>query len=94
MPYVSINGGYMNLYAARDRDGSLIITNKKLEKIGDRWDSYKNDYDFISLSKSWLKDVKWKDDAPTEVKLTINVVDEKMAIDKSEKKLRIFHHPV
>lgn len=54
----------MKAWIARSKDGSLCLFTKKPNKIDEWW--------FGELNIDGFDNVKWTDDEPTEVEVTIN----------------------
>lgn len=61
----------INMYIARDKDGTLCVFFNKPVKIDDRgyWQPTKVSLDCIKIDSSLFPEVKWEDEEPTEVEL-------------------------
>ena len=73
----------LKAWVARDENGMLYLYLAKPRKNQSKWLPNIR-FEFIELSRESFPEVKWEDEEPTEVSITIN-------IDEAKWKTRTFH---
>ena len=66
----------LQAWVARDYDGSLYMYPDKPKKMKDNWYAHKVGY--MKLKDSLFPEVKWEDEEPTEIELSIKNEKSKM----------------
>ena len=61
----------LKAWVARDFNGVLCMYLKKPVKMSEQWSHFYN-LDFLILDDRLFPEVKWEDEEPTEVSITIN----------------------
>ena len=75
--------GFIKAWVARDKDGMLFLYIAKPRKSQSKWLPNIR-FEFIELSREFFPEVKWEDEEPTEVIITIK-------LDKAQWKTKNFH---
>lgn len=59
----------LKAWVARDEDGSLYMYTDKPEKISDNW--YAEKVGYVKIDDSLFSEVKWEDEEPKKIELSI-----------------------